>query len=320
LQQTRVEQGTEYYHRFIDRFPDITSLALASMEEVLLVWQGLGYYSRARNMHHTAGTVVSEFQGIFPSGYEELVRLKGIGVYTAAAISSICSGEARAAVDGNVHRVISRLFGIAEPPGFSVQASRVHRKAMEILDRENPGIHNQAMMELGARICMPSRPLCRECPASRFCFAYREGKISDFPQRKKAAHLRKRYFNYLVIMDEENSYIRQRTGKDIWLGLYEFPLIESNRRMSASMLRNSEEWQEISGGMDLRIQQRSRAYKHLLTHQEIHARFYLLAPAKKDKFSSGGLLRIRAGDLKNYPVPVLITRSLDRLGWMDGSD
>jgi A/G-specific adenine glycosylase len=320
LQQTRIYQGIDYFQRFIDRFPDVTTLATANIEDVLLIWQGLGYYSRARNMHQTARTIISEYQGEFPTTYKELIQLKGIGPYTAAAISSISFNEKKAAVDGNVFRVIARLFGIREAPGMAHSRSVIQQKADQILDKQDPGSHNQAMMELGARICKPTSPICHACPLSRQCYAYKSGEADLLPLRKKPSRKRKRYFHYLVVFHNGSTYIRQRTGKDIWEQLYEFPLIETGRAVSPVRLEKLTAWHDLFGGRDIRLLKTSRTIKHQLTHQEINARFYLIVPCGKNSFALPDALRVEAEELTNYPQPVLIGRTMKELGWIEGKD
>ena len=320
LQQTRMSQGIEYYQRFMKRFPNITSLARSGMQDILLVWQGLGYYSRARNMHHTARTVVSVHRGEFPSTYEELILLKGIGPYTAAAISSISFDEKRAVVDGNVHRVISRLFGISEVPGLHLSKSVIFEKADQVLDRRDPGNHNQAMMELGSRICTPRSPLCNDCPLHQQCYAYRAGKVDLLPLRKKPNLRRKRYFHYMVILYNGRTYIRQRLGKDIWEQLYEFPMIETGKALSFPGLAKLSKWSELFEGQEIQVLKTSSNYKHQLTHHEINARFYMILPFGKNSFSLPDSLRIAADELTDYPLPVLIGRTMKELGWIEGKD
>ena len=320
LQQTRISQGIEYYHRFRDRFPDVTSLAHASIEDVLLVWQGLGYYSRARNMHQTARTIVSEHHCEFPSTYEKLIQMKGIGPYTAAAISSIAFNEKRAAVDGNVHRVIARLFAISEAPGLPPSKSAIYQKADQVLDRRDPGNHNQAMMELGARICTPANPCCKDCPLNKQCYSYRKGEVDLLPLRKKPPRRRKRYFHYMVVLNNGSTYIRQRQGKDIWEKLYEFPMIETGMEVSTAQLIQLNICSELFTGQKVEVLKTSRLFRHQLTHQEINASFNMLLPLEMDSFSLPGYLRISYDSFLNFPLPVLIGRTMKELGWLERKD
>ena len=247
LQQTRVIQGMDYYHNFLDRFPDLESLASADELEVLKVWEGLGYYSRARNMHAAAKDLVNNYNGRFPESYSGLLGLKGVGPYTAAAVSSIAFSEPRAVVDGNVHRILSRLFGIAEPPSGYLPSSGIARKAGEILDLEDPGTHNQAVMELGALICTPLSPNCPSCPVRQDCIAYKEDRIKDLPLRTRPPKKRIRYFHYLVIRDGHGTWLGRRKTNDIWQGLWEFPLIETKGKVSVESIIRSAEWAAFVG-------------------------------------------------------------------------
>ena len=199
LQQTRVAQGIDYYHNFMARFPDLQSLAEAEIEEVLRVWQGLGYYSRARNMHAAAEQVIVDYGGEFPSSYGEMLKLKGIGPYTAAAIASIAFNEPRAVIDGNVHRVIARLFGLFEAPGLARAKCGICRQADAMLDRTRPANHNQAIMEFGALICTPANPSCLSCPLQKYCVAFGKNQVHELPVRKKKIKQKHRYFHYLIL-------------------------------------------------------------------------------------------------------------------------
>jgi len=271
LQQTRVEQGLPYYQNILSRFPNVRSMADAPLNELLKLWQGLGYYSRARNMHAAAKQVVKDFGGVFPTNYLNLLRLKGVGDYTAAAIASIAYGEARAVVDGNVFRVLSRLYNI-DTPINSTEGKRIFSTlAAELLDKEHPSRHNQAMMEFGALQCVPVRPDCENCPLSAHCLGLAAERVAELPVKTKAVSKKNRYFLYLVPTFEKNTWLKQRLEKDIWQNLWEFPLIESAKPLS--MERILEEpllrtWfgEAYSIGNAL-------TYKHILSHRIIHATF-----------------------------------------------
>jgi A/G-specific adenine glycosylase len=310
VQQTRVDQGRDYYLRFLERFPDLESLAAAKEEEVLKIWQGLGYYSRARNMH-AAAKQVKEGGGIFPASYSGLIALKGIGRYTAAAVSSMAFGEPRAVVDGNVHRVLSRLLGIEEAAGGYRSSSAILQAAEKLIDLEDPGTHNQAMMELGALVCTPRQPDCPSCPLNEHCVAHREGRTSELPPRVKSPARRNRYFNYLVIRSGQCLWMGPRKKKDIWKGLYEFPLIETPRAISAGSLVRTREWTDLFGNNGLRPSGVSGPVRHILSHQEIHAWFYLV-PGENPPVLSG-YEKVCTGEMDRYPVPKLISNYLDRL-------
>lgn len=314
LQQTRVVQGATYYHRFLEKFPDLKSLALASEEEVLRIWQGLGYYSRARNMHTAAKYVYRNLSGTFPRSYTEILGLKGVGPYTAAAVASIAFHEPRAVVDGNVHRVISRLMGIEESPEGYRASSRIVEEAVKLLDPEDPGTHNQAIMELGALVCTPRQPDCRACPLREDCFAFNNGRTADLPLRAVPGSKRKRYFNYLVVINNCCLWLGQRKEKDIWQGLYEFPLIETARRISPGSLVKSADWIKLLG-RQIRPETVSKEVRHILSHQEIHARFYRIHLGNDNvkTFSLQGFQKINRGEIDRYPVPRLIGSYLEKL-------
>lgn len=227
LQQTRVNQGLPYYNAFIERYPDIRALAAATEQEVLRLWQGLGYYSRARNIMATAEWVVKNLAGQMPNDYNTLIQLPGIGPYIAAAVSSMTGGEARAVLDGNVYRVVSRFFADPLPINAPGAARHYQQLAAEWLDKKNPGLHNEALMELGALICVPGAPKCPECPVSKWCRAFRTGTTSEFPVKLPKKAVQERRINYAVCRGQDGSLLmRQRTAKDIWQGLYDFPELE----------------------------------------------------------------------------------------------
>lgn len=226
LQQTRVAQGTPYYFAFTKAFPTVKDLAMASEQEVLNLWQGLGYYSRARNLHAAAKYVVEELNGVFPSTYKDLLKMKGVGDYTASAIASIIFDEPKAVIDGNVFRVIARLFLVDDNIADAKTRPVFAAIANELLDKENPGDFNQAMMDFGALQCAP-KPMCANCPVQEYCMAYKEGKQQQLPVKVKNLKRTKRYFHYFHLADRRGTWLRERVGKDIWKGLYELPLIES---------------------------------------------------------------------------------------------
>ena len=314
LQQTRVDQGLEYFNRFVVRFPDVFSLAYASEQEILKHWQGLGYYTRARNMQVAAQTIVNDFNGIFPQASGELLKLKGIGPYTASAIASICFGEACPVVDGNVMRVIARYFGITLAVNTQVGYKAVHEAALEIIDRARAGMFNQAIMEFGALHCTPGRPMCGSCPLQAGCMAFRAHTTDLLPVKIKPAKPRDRHFHYLAILQKNESgqqelYLHKRTGKDIWKGLYELPLIESPSAMEPEELFGSSGWKTIFGEQQLQIIEFSGEYKHQLTHQTIHARF-VSVHLEEPPAGSSSWQRVDVRHLTDFPIPRLIDRYL----------
>ncbi len=245
LQQTRVAQGLGYYLRFVGRFPDVRTLAEAPEDDVLRHWQGLGYYSRARNLHAAARQIVERFGGTFPATHAEVLSLPGIGSYTAAAICSIAYRQPYAVVDGNLYRVLSRLFDI-DLPIDSGQGQRYFAAlAQELLDTERPDLHNQAMMEFGALQCVPRSPRCTECPLSDRCLALARGRVEQLPVKKGRTEVKARYFNYLDLRCGAETVLVQRTGHDIWRGLYEYPLIETDREVEFDELLRTEAFRNL---------------------------------------------------------------------------
>lgn len=278
LQQTRIAQGKPYYHRFVSKYPSVLDLANAPEEDVLKLWQGLGYYSRARNLLNSAKWVAEQNGGKFPNNYKDLLKLKGVGDYTASAISSICFGEKQAVVDGNVYRFLSRFFGIDTPIDHS-SAHRIFKaKATELMQKENPGVFNQALMEFGALQCTPKKTLCSSCPFSSKCFAYQQGKVALYPFKSKTVKIKSRYFNYLVIKTPlGKTLVHQRKGKDIWQNLFEFPLIECNENVSQDLLLESLALSDWEFGAVKKIDSLvSKPIKHLLTHQHLYIQFWSL--------------------------------------------
>ena len=290
LQQTRVNQGRDYYLRFIEHWPEVNDLAKASEEEVLKMWQGLGYYSRARNLHHCAQQVVTEHGGQFPADYEKLKRLKGIGDYTAAAIASIAFNLPYAVVDGNVYRVLSRLFDIETPININEGQSLFAQLANDLLNRKQPGLHNQALMEFGALHCTPKNPNCLLCPLQAQCLAFAHQTVMQRPVKLQKVKVTTRYFNYLVIRINDSIYLHKRSGNDIWKNLYDFPCIESEQLMSVEEIIATEKFNQLFDGLPFTIEKTSPIFTHKLTHRTILAQFIEIKLEKK-------LLRIETKDL-----------------------
>lgn len=268
LQQTRVDQGMPYYQKFVALFPEVKDLALATEAKVLHTWQGLGYYSRARNLHKTAQIIHQDFNGVFPDTYEDILKLKGIGPYTAAAIASFAFNEPKAVVDGNVYRVLARLYNIDTPINSSEGMKQFALLAQELISKQQPALHNQAIMELGALICKPAKPICEECPLILECLAYKHKTYNALPVKTPKIKVRNRYFNYYVLRHEDRMYMTQRGPKDIWQHLNEFYLIET-----------TEETQEIElldymPELSIKSQNLNYKTKHLLSHQRIYATFW----------------------------------------------
>ena len=314
LQQTRVAQGTAYYNRFISEFPDIFSLAKAETHDVLKMWQGLGYYSRARNLHETARFIVSHNSGQFPVDYSELLKLKGIGDYTAAAIASIAYNEPKAAIDGNVKRVISRLFRVEEEINSLSGKKNICSLAEQILDKANPGRHNQAIMELGAGICLPKNPSCFKCPLNSVCLALKSNKVAELPLKYKKTKVKNRYFTYLIIKKDDTIYLKQRTQNDIWKGLYEFPLIESDELPEIAALPGIIGKFLNADIKNFQINSISEPVNHKLSHRNIFCRFINISVSGYELTSplSGTIVNIDKFD--TYPVPTLIDRYVRSIG------
>lgn len=305
LQQTRVAQGMNYYTNITNKYKTINDLAAEEEAEILKLWQGLGYYTRARNLHATAKHLVEKNGGNFPETYAKLVQLKGIGRYTAAAIASICFGEAVPVIDGNVYRVIARCFSIDMPVPSNQAHDSFSNRLSALIDPENPGDFNQGIMELGALICTPKKPDCRRCPLQWECQARREGKTERYPIKMQKKKRRDRYFNFLLLTQQEKLLMLRRNTSDIWAGLYTFPLIESD------VLRSS---QELKAELQIDIPQLIGQKRHKLTHQELHIQFWF---AQVDQTAYKRLqtyfkaLSIPIEKAKKYAVPKPVEHILE---------
>ena len=307
LQQTRVSQGIDYYLRFVERWPTVETLAEASEEEVLKMWQGLGYYSRARNLHHCAKQVVEQYGGQFPASFEKLRQLKGIGDYTAAAIASIAFGLPHAVVDGNVYRVLSRLFDIDTPININEGQNLFAQLADQLLDHAHPGLHNQAMMEFGALHCTPKNPDCLHCPLQAQCLAFDHQTVMQRPVKLQKLKVTTRYFNYLVFRTDGKTYLRKRSGNDIWKNLYDFPCIESENPMAIEEIIASEKFRQLTDGKPFSINKVSPLFTHKLTHQTIKAQFIEIKLEQELlQIQTKDLILTPEKELENYPIPRLI--------------
>jgi len=304
LQQTRVAQGMSYYHAFSEAFPTINDLAEADESTVLKMWQGLGYYSRARNLHFTAKYIVQELGGVFPNTHKELLKLKGVGDYTASAISSICFNEASAVVDGNVYRVLARYFGISTPINSTKGIKEFKELAQSLIDSKQPGTFNQAIMDFGSLQCKPQNPDCEQCPLQIRCVAFEKNQIKKLPVKQQKMKVRKRFFNYLVIVtDNDKTVLEKRKGKGIWQGLYQFPLIETTNDVREEIL-DSEEFKKIVPSKAVVQLFNEKEIIHKLSHQHINTRFWIV---KLNKYLEA---TISWDHVKEYPVPVLIDNFL----------
>jgi len=316
LQQTRVAQGTPYYLRFIENFPTVADLANAEEDQVMKLWQGLGYYSRARNLHFAAKTIQDEFDGVFPNKYEDILSLKGVGKYTAAAISSFAFGERYPVVDGNVIRVISRYFGIADPVDHSQTLKKINDLAHKLIKGSDPAKYNQAIMDFGALHCRPKSPDCIHCPLQSDCQAYQKGIVDQIPLKAKKIKKRDRYFHYIHITDKEGKVLlRHRNKKDIWQSLYDFPCEERTKKGQLEEVEIRKIVHRLIGRAEHTITLPAKVYKHILTHQNIFGLFYKiefagLFPELEAFIAVGG------ESFEDYALPVLLTNYLsDQKKW-----
>ena len=306
LQQTRVAQGYDYYCRFIHRFPDVFSLAEADEDEVMRYWQGLGYYSRARNLHIAAKSVAEK--GCFPSKYEEIRALKGVGDYTAAAIASFAYNLPRAVVDGNVYRVLSRWMGITDAIDNAAGKKLFSALAEELLDKNNPSLYNQAIMDFGALQCTPTSPNCAICPLNDTCMAFQKNIVEQLPVKQHKTKTRDRFFIYLYIHGDEHTFIRKREKNDIWQNLYELPLIETDTYMSEEEILADKKFFSLLKGQKVKsLRLCSKKTKHVLSHQVIWTDFYEVN-LEDENSKLDGYMRVRVYDLHKFPVSRLISR------------
>lgn len=309
LQQTRVQQGLSYYEAFVKKYPTVKALAAAPEDEVLKLWQGLGYYSRARNLHAAAKHVATAQKGTFPPDYQGLRKLKGVGDYTASAIASICYGEAQPVVDGNVYRVLSRIFGISTPIDSTTGKKEFRELAAQLIPEKDPASFNQAIMEFGAMQCVPKSPDCGKCVFVQYCEARKKNLVATLPVKAKKTKVTDRYFYYLVIRHKDEVFIRQRSGKDIWQGLHDFPLIEAKETLTEKKLVMSPEWKAVFGKNSPKIKVISPEVKHVLSHQRLYARFVEVETGKKP--AKGEWFGVKEKQLGKYAVPVLIEKYLE---------
>lgn len=305
LQQTRVEQGWDYYNKFIQAFPTVQMLAKAPEEKIFKLWEGLGYYTRCKNLIATAKYISKERKGKFPDSYAEILALKGVGPYTAAAIASFAFALPHAVVDGNVYRVLSRFFGLDTPVDSTVGKNQFGQLAAELLDAKAPGIYNQALMDLGAVVCKPRLPLCGSCPLKGRCTALQSGRVMQLPVKGKSLVVRKRWFCYIIAEYNGKVYVRKRGGNDIWENLYEFILLETDAALLAAGLKHNRAIKNVLGGVAFRILDISAAHRQQLTHQTIHGLFIRVSTAQP--LTLNGYTAVSLKSLTRLPFPKLIT-------------
>ena len=309
MQQTRMNQGLPYYLRFIEAFPDVAALASAPEDTVLKLWQGLGYYSRARNLQWSARYIMEHLAGEMPGDYKGLLKLKGVGKYTAAAIASICYDEAKAAVDGNVSRVIARLYGVEDPVNSTSGARQIEALAQDMIDPEDPGTHNQAMIDFGAMLCVPSSPKCTLCPLAEGCNANLTGRVGLLPAKTPKLSPEKRWFYFYIIINKDQVILTKRGEKDIWRSLYQFPVHESETPVPEEELVNS----LVPAPVHSFIQKLSLSdtVVHQLSHRTIHARFIHVEVSSLPPVLPPDWLPVSLQNLDYFPVPRLISRYLE---------
>ncbi len=307
LQQTRVNQALPFFNRFIAEFPDVFSLSKAKEDRVLRLWQGLGYYSRARNLHFTAKHLVRSFGGSLPENYQEIIALKGIGDYTASAILSISFNKPHPVIDGNVERVLSRYGGISDPVNSPEGKKKIRLLAEKFLDRLDPGTYNQAIMEFGSLQCVPSSPDCRICPLNESCFAFRKEKVDLLPVKLRKVPVKTRYLDFFFISDSKKVMIEKRVKNDIWKNLYQLPMIESAAQLSITRLRRDAAFVKMMGSSDMKLEKLFEM-SHPLTHQLLHIRVFSTNPeSRRDAlFVDRKWVKIDQFDKYAFPKPLEI--------------
>jgi len=292
MQQTRIDQGLPYYLKFIQKFSSVQLLAKAKEDEVLSLWQGLGYYTRARNMHKCAQIIVNDYDSVFPKTYNELLKLPGIGKYTAAAIASICYAEPVAVVDGNVQRLVARYLGIKTPVNEKLGAKEIEIFVNDEIKTANPSVFNQAMMEMGALVCKPANPLCTACVLNEHCYAFRHKFTDVIPLKINKVKVRTRFLNYFIVENGNKILLTKRSDKDVWGALHEFPLIESTKSMDY-------EGAKLLG-----------EFKHILTHQKIYAKLWKVFSNDDFFYENTSIFEVKIEDIKNYPIHQLMKKML----------
>ncbi|HKH62658.1 MAG TPA: A/G-specific adenine glycosylase [Flavitalea sp.] len=308
LQQTRVEQGLKYYEKFITVFPTIQKLALAPDKEVYKLWEGLGYYSRCKNLLQTARTIHFDLQGVFPINYQDIIKLKGVGAYTAAAISSFAYNQSHAVVDGNVQRVLARYFGITTPVDTAKGKSFYQQLAYELLDKESPGVYNQAIMDFGATTCKPQNPICYECVQQKECVAFNNSFVDMLPVKEKSFEKKKRWLYYFLIEINDKVYIRKRIEKDIWQNLHEFVLFESPGPIGGPFQKHSF-LKRLFPNPTYEINRISKLYKQQLTHQHIHGQFIIMKAT--NELVIHDYILVEKKKIKEYAFPKFINQFLN---------
>ncbi|WP_299890274.1 A/G-specific adenine glycosylase [uncultured Lacinutrix sp.] len=302
LQQTQVVQGLPYYMSFTSNFPTVFDLAKAEETEVLKLWQGLGYYSRARNLHASAKYIVNDLNGEFPNTFNTIIKLKGVGDYTASAIASICFDESTAVVDGNVYRALSRIYGIDTPINTGKGFKAFKALSQELIDKKQPATYNQAIMEFGARQCKPKNPDCTVCPFNKKCVAFQNNEIEVLPVKLKTLKVKKKYFNFIVMLSNDGkTYLEQRKGKGIWQNLYQFPLIETDKPSKIIEIEHGLKRLDLLKDQEYEVSiYNEKEIIHKLSHQHLYTKFWIVTLS--DNLPSG----ISTKEIRDFPVPILI--------------
>ncbi len=311
LQQTRIEQGLPYYERFVAAFPTVHDLAKASEDKILKFWQGLGYYSRARNLHATAKNIVEEYGGKFPSTFQELLKLKGVGSYTAAAIASFAFKVPSPVVDGNVYRLLSRYYGIDTPIDSTQGKKEFFELATELIHPKHPDIYNQAIMEFGSIQCKPSTPDCLACPLNATCIAFNRRLVNDLPVKGKSITVRDRYFYFLFVRNKKSFILHKRKDKDIWKNLYQLPMIETKKPLSLSHLMRQQQWNIIFKDEHPKVVSISENVIHKLSHQTIHA-IFIEVNINKIKYDDKEYIWVTEKNYHDHAIPKPIENFLSK--------
>lgn len=308
LQQTRVEQGLPYFERFKEKYPTIEDLANAPEDEVMKLWEGLGYYSRARNLHFTAKFISNQLKGVFPTSHKNILALKGVGAYTAAAIASFAYDLPYAVVDGNVYRVLARFFGIEEPIDTTAGKKQFAALAQDLLDKTQAANYNQAIMDFGATHCMPKTPKCNICSMQIHCQAYQKNKVALLPIKSKKMVKKERYFNYLIFhFSDETTLVKKRIEKDIWQNLYDFPLIELDKSTSdRNIIQQSEIWKACIQDADFSIKKISKPFQQVLTHRKIIATFWEIDVNSTPSLKRKNYVIVKRKNMFKFAFPKII--------------
>ena len=313
LQQTTVSQGISYYERFLEKYGNVAALASAPVDDVLKTWQGLGYYSRARNLHHAACQVMETRGGKLPANYDEWLKLKGVGEFTAADLCALAFGECRPAIDGNGYRVLSRCHGIDTPINTTSGKKEFAALAQELITGCNPADFNQGLMDMGALQCVPRNPDCPLCPLATQCVAYADGRQASLPVKKKQNKPKERFFTYLMVEKEGKTIVHKRTSNGIWQGLYEPILIESDTPALHQAVTGNEIFKQATHRFGrLTITAKSNTLKHQLTHQTIYAQLFCATAEKMEQTEKDEKI-IEKNELEKYAVPKLVEKLLNKM-------